>query len=157
MTQSLEDYLETIGNLAQGGNMPRVKDIAATLKLSKPSVHVALHLLEDKGMIEHEPYGDIIITELGRQKYLEIKHKHDTISSFLQTNLGISPENANKDACLMEHFLSDETLEKIESCVKNAKTTCALCPENASSPSAAALTAESLSTAKLRPRAEKRA
>jgi len=57
----------------------------------------------------------------------------------------------------MEHFLSDETLEKIESCVKNAKTTCALCPENASSQSAAALTAESLSTAKLRPKTEKRA
>ena len=36
----------------------------------------------------------------------------------------------------MEHFLSDETLEKIESCVKNAKTTCALCPENAASLSA---------------------
>jgi len=131
MTQSLEDYLETIGNLAQNGNVPRVKDIAATLKLSKPSVHVALHLLEDRGMIEHEPYGDIIMTELGKQKYLEIKHKHDTISSFLQNNLGVSMENAEKDACLMEHFLSDETLEKIEYCVENAqKQTCALCSES---------------------------
>ena len=130
MTQSLEDYLETIGNLAQDGSIPRVKDIAAWLKLSKPSVHVALHLLEDRGMIEHEPYGDIIMTELGKQKYLEIKHKHDTISSFLQNNLGVSVENAEKDACLMEHFLSDETLEKIEHCVENAQVkTCALCSE----------------------------
>ncbi|MGI5172364.1 metal-dependent transcriptional regulator [Treponema sp. OMZ 840] len=130
MTQSLEDYLETIGNLAQDGNIPRVKDIAATLKLSKPSVHVALHLLEDRGMIEHEPYGDIIITELGKQKYLEIKHKHDTISSFLRNNLGVSSENAEKDACLMEHILSDETLEKIEKCVQTAGiNTCALCSE----------------------------
>ena len=128
MTQSLEDYLETIGNLAQNGNMPRVKDIAATLKLSKPSVHIALHCLEDKGMIEHEPYGDIIITELGKKKYREIKHKHDTISSFLRTNLGISTENAEKDACLMEHFLSNETLKKIESCVKNGNSgMCSLC------------------------------
>ena len=130
MTQSLEDYLETIGNLAQDGSIPRVKDIAASLKLSKPSVHVALHLLEDRGMIEHEPYGDIIMTELGKQKYLEIKHKHDTISSFLQNNLGVSVENAEKDACLMEHFLSDETLEKIEHCVENAQTkSCSLCSE----------------------------
>ncbi|MGP1600879.1 metal-dependent transcriptional regulator [Treponema sp.] len=130
MTQSLEDYLETIGNLARDGSIPRVKDIAASLKLSKPSVHVALHLLEDRGMIEHEPYGDIIVTELGKQKYLEIKHKHDTISSFLQNNLGVSVENAEKDACLMEHFLSDETLEKIEHCVENAQVkTCALCSE----------------------------
>lgn len=114
MTKSLEDYLETVGNLAQNGGIPRVKDIATILCLSKPSVHIALHLLEDQGMIEHEPYKDIIITEKGKIKYAEIKHKHDMLSSFLQNILGVSEENAEKDACLMEHILSDETLEKIE-------------------------------------------
>ena len=68
------------------------------------------------------------MTELGKKKYREIKHKHDTISSFLRTNLGISTENAEKDACLMEHFLSNETLKKIESCVKNGNSgMCSLC------------------------------
>ncbi len=115
MTQSLEDYLEAVGNLAQNGAVPRVKDIAKVLGLSKPSVHIALHLLEDHGMIIHEPYQDIIITEKGIEKYNEIKAKHDMLSTFLQTILGVSKENAEKDACQMEHILSEETLEKIRS------------------------------------------
>lgn len=114
MTKSLEDYLEAIGNLARDGGVPRVKDIAITLGLSKPSVHIALHLLEDQGMIEHEPYSDILITDKGKIKYLEIKKKHDMLSSFLQKILGVSKEISEKDACIMEHILSDETLRKIE-------------------------------------------
>lgn len=113
MTQSLEDYLEAVGNLAKDGNIPRVKDIAKVLGLSKPSVHMALHILEDEGMIEHEPYQDIIITEKGKAKYKEIKEKHDTISLFLQKVLGVSQETAEKEGCLMEHILSNETLSKI--------------------------------------------
>ncbi len=118
MTQSLEDYLEAVGNLAQNGAIPRVKDIAKTLGLSKPSVHIALHLLEDHGMIIHEPYKDIIITEKGKVKYSEIKAKHDMLSSFLQKIVGVSSEIAEKDACQMEHILSEETLEKIRKMIK---------------------------------------
>ncbi len=114
MTQSLEDYLEAVGNLAQNGAIPRVKDIAKVLGLSKPSVHIALHLLEDHGMIIHEPYKDIIITEKGREKYKEIKAKHDMLSIFLQKVVGVSQEIAEKDACQMEHILSEETLDKIK-------------------------------------------
>ena len=35
MTQSLEDYLEVIGNLEEENHNPRVKDIAERLGLSK--------------------------------------------------------------------------------------------------------------------------
>lgn len=131
MTKSLEDYLETIGNLAQGGAVPRVKDIATQLKVSKPSVHAALHLLEDEGMIQHEPYKDIIMTEKGIEAYKEIKYKHDTISYFLQNNLNVSKENAETDACHMEHILSDETLERIKICVEQEKmNNCSICCSN---------------------------
>ncbi len=119
MTQSLEDYLEAVGNLAKNGSIPRVKDIAKVLGLSKPSVHIALHLLEDHGMIIHEPYKDIIITEKGKEKYKEIKEKHDMISNFLQKVLGVSEEIAEKDACQMEHILSSETLERMRNMIKS--------------------------------------
>ncbi len=118
MTQSLEDYLETVGNLAQNGAIPRVKDIAKNLGLSKPSVHIALHLLEDQGMIIHEPYKDIIITEKGKEKYKEIKEKHDMLSAFLQKIVGVTVETAEKDACQMEHILSPETLDKMRNMIK---------------------------------------
>ncbi len=118
MTQSLEDYLEAVGNLAQNGAIPRVKDIAKVLGLSKPSVHIALHLLEDHGMIIHEPYQDIIITEKGKEKYREIKEKHDILMDFLQKVVGVQHENVEKEACAMEHILSSETLAKMRSMIK---------------------------------------
>ncbi|MGL4987005.1 MAG: metal-dependent transcriptional regulator [Treponemataceae bacterium] len=113
MTKSLEDYLETIGNIIAKNERPRVKDIAQLLNISKPSVHTALHALEQKGMIVHEHYGSITLTEQGQQYFKEIRYKHDTISSYLQKILNVSLENAEKDACAMEHILSSETFEKM--------------------------------------------
>ena len=113
MTQSLEDYLEVIGNLEEENHNPRVKDIAERLGLSKPSVHTALHELENRGMINHEHYGAIILTEKGKTVYEEIKFKHDSLKRYLTDVLGVSEETADKDACAMEHIISEETFEKI--------------------------------------------
>ena len=65
MTQSLEDYLEVISLLIRDTGAARVKDIAEAMKVSKPSVHTALHELSDRGLILHEHYGRIEITEKG--------------------------------------------------------------------------------------------
>ncbi|MGL4981514.1 MAG: metal-dependent transcriptional regulator [Treponemataceae bacterium] len=113
MTKSLEDYLETIGDIISKNEKPRVKDIALQLNISKPSVHTALHALEEHGMIIHEHYGSIMLTAVGDAYFKEIRHKHNTISSYLQKKLNISLETAEKDACAMEHILSTETLEKM--------------------------------------------
>ena len=113
MTQSLEDYLEVIGNLEEENHNPRVKDIAERLGLSKPSVHTALHELEKRGMITHEHYGAIILTAKGKEAYEEIKYKHDSLKLYLTKVLGVSDETADKDACAMEHIISEETFEKI--------------------------------------------
>ena len=114
MTQSLEDYLEVIGNLEEENHNPRVKDIAERLGLSKPSVHTALHELENRGMITHEHYGAIILTAKGKAVYEEIKFKHDSIKLYLTKILGVSDETADKDACAMEHIISEETFSKIQ-------------------------------------------
>lgn len=118
MTQSLEDYLEVIGNLEEENHNPRVKDIAERLGLSKPSVHTALHELENRGMITHEHYGAIILTAKGKEVYEEIKFKHDSLKLYLTKVLGVSEETADKDACAMEHIISTETFEKIVESLK---------------------------------------
>ena len=117
MTKSLEDYLEAIGFLSEDNKSPRVIDIAKMLGLSKPSVHAALHNLVDRGMIEHKHYGPINLTELGKKKYLELKEKHESLTTFF-IKRGVNPENAEKDACAIEHVISDESFEKIQDFMK---------------------------------------
>ncbi|MDR2660252.1 MAG: metal-dependent transcriptional regulator [Spirochaetaceae bacterium] len=118
MTQSQEDYLEMVSFLSDEGKV-RVTDIAARLGFSKPSVLTALRLLEKKELVSHERYGNVSLTEKGRKFAAEIRERHFLIKEFLLKNLGVSEENAEKDACKMEHILSEETFEKIRNFVNS--------------------------------------
>ncbi len=116
MTQSLEDYLEAIGFLALDGALSvRVTDIAARLSVSKPSVLTALKALEERGFVEHERYRGVTLTESGRIRSAKIQERHRFLTTFLRSVVGVSAETAEKDACRMEHVLSDETLERMRS------------------------------------------
>lgn len=116
MTQSLEDYLETIGFLsAEGDGSVRVTDIAARLSVSKPSVLTALKALEERGFVEHERYRGVTLTERGAVASEKIQSRHEFLTVFLRDVVGVSQEIAEKDACRMEHVLSDETLERMRS------------------------------------------
>ena len=113
MTEALEDYLEAIGVLIEANTEARVKDIADRLQVSKPTVHAALHDLEDRGYVMHEPYGAVHLTKSGKALAEVIREKHRVIKSFLQGLLGVDRETAEREACSLEHDLSDGTIARI--------------------------------------------
>jgi DtxR family Mn-dependent transcriptional regulator len=113
VTSSLQDYLEVILDLVQEKKTARVTDIAARLEIAKPSVIQALTLLREKGLIIQDRYGPVELTAEGRHYALKIRHRHNVIYGFLTQVLGVSPAAAEKDACLMEHDLSEESFEKL--------------------------------------------
>ncbi|MDR1353521.1 MAG: metal-dependent transcriptional regulator [Treponema sp.] len=113
MTQSLEDYLEMVGFLSDDGEV-RVTDIASRLGVSKPSVLTALKTLEEQGLLEHERYRSVTLTERGKEAAAEIRGRHDFLTAFLRNVLGVSPDIAEQDACKMEHVLSEETIKKMK-------------------------------------------
>lgn len=122
MTQSLEDYLETVSFLAgECGGPVRLTDIASRLGVSKPSVFTALKILEGRGLLEHERYRTVTLTEQGVIEASEIRDRHSLLTAFLEIVVGVSPETAEKDACKMEHILSEETLQKMKSLVQTVK------------------------------------
>ncbi|GHU09802.1 DtxR family transcriptional regulator [Spirochaetia bacterium] len=118
MTQSLEDYLEMVSFLTDDGEV-RVTDIAARLGVSKPSVLNALKVLEDQGLLEHERYSHVSLTRKGQLRAAEIRERHYLLTKFLQEVVGVDAEIAEKDACKMEHVLSEETIHKMKSMVSN--------------------------------------
>ncbi len=109
VTSSLQDYLETILNLIEENKVARVTDIAERLNIAKPSVIQALTLLKEKNLIEQERYGPVKLTAKGRGYAQSVQHRHTIIFKFLTQVLGVSPQAAEKDACLMEHDLSSES------------------------------------------------
>ncbi|MDR2842423.1 MAG: metal-dependent transcriptional regulator [Spirochaetaceae bacterium] len=113
MTQSQEDYLEMVSFLSDEGEV-RVTDIASRLGFSKPSVFTAVKSLEEKELVEHKRYSTISLTAKGKALAKEIRERHNLLTEFLNKILGVNAETAEKDACKMEHVLSEETLSKME-------------------------------------------
>jgi DtxR family Mn-dependent transcriptional regulator len=117
MTNSLEDYLETIYLLAQANGHTRVRDVAAALHVKMPSVIKAILELKKLGFVSQEPYGTVELTDTGAAAAKQILGRHTLLKEFLHV-LGVSDENAEEDACSMEHFLSAETLACITEFVR---------------------------------------
>lgn len=113
LTESLENYLETIGMLIRKNKIARVKDISKELKVKNSSVNIALNILADKGLVIHEKYGYVELTKEGKQIADDIQYKEDVLLRFFTEVLGVDKEVALKDACRMEHTISDETLAKL--------------------------------------------
>jgi DtxR family Mn-dependent transcriptional regulator len=119
LSASTEDYIEAVYLLSQEAPAVRVKDISERLSVSRPSVHKAVHVMADKGYIEHEPYGYIYLTETGRKKGEALYNRHCLIESFLKDVLGVSDSKAAEDACRIEHSLSDESMRRLMEFMKN--------------------------------------
>jgi DtxR family Mn-dependent transcriptional regulator len=111
----MQDYLEVILDLSEAAAEEgiRVTDIAARLNITKASVTQAIQALKESGLVTHERYGTVRLTRAGRQRALEVRHRHRTLRRFLVEVLGVDARTAEKDACLMEHAVSRQTMEKL--------------------------------------------
>ena len=111
--ESAENYLETILILKTRNGSVRSIDIAHELDFSKPSVSVAMKRLREKEYITVEDGGLIEFTEKGRKLAERIYERHVLLTKAL-VSLGVDPETAAEDACRVEHYISQETFDKIQ-------------------------------------------
>ncbi|MDO5308510.1 MAG: metal-dependent transcriptional regulator [Planctomycetia bacterium] len=113
LTQSLEDYLETIYELRQSKTVVRCSDIADRLAVRRPSVTSALRSLSEKGLIIYEPYTPITLTDAGEKESLKIIRRHKAMEIFLERILGVDGHESKESACLLEHAMNDEVTTRL--------------------------------------------
>lgn len=113
-TESMEMYLETIYILEEDHGHAHSVEIAKRLGVSKPSVTKAMKALVDKGLILKESYGTITLTEEGKKISERVYSSHKYITKYLEHSLGLSPEIAVRNACKIEHVVSEEMYEAIK-------------------------------------------
>ncbi|HOJ49655.1 MAG TPA: metal-dependent transcriptional regulator [Spirochaetota bacterium] len=111
MTVTLEDYIETILILNKGAGV-KINDIAARLGIKKSSVVASIKRLKKMNLVEQEFYGRVKLTETGRERAEYVYMKHSIIKEIL-IKIGVNENRAEKEACAIEHFLSNDTLNKI--------------------------------------------
>jgi len=113
LQESGEMYLETILILSQKKGTVRSVDVSEYMNYSKPSVSRAMGLLKNGGYIRIDKNGYITLTEDGRYVASRTYERHKVLSEFFM-KLGVDEEIATKDACRIEHCISDETFSALK-------------------------------------------
>jgi DtxR family Mn-dependent transcriptional regulator len=109
LTARIEDYLEAILEIEMSGEIATVTKMAKNLSVTKATITAALKRLKADGLLEHERYGDVILTREGREKALAIYRRHEFLTDFFVRILGFSRERAQNVACVMEHEIDEVT------------------------------------------------
>ena len=115
--ESAEDYLERILILQERNKEVRSIDIAHDMGFSKPSISVAMKKLKEAGLIDVDKNGFITLTKEGHVIADKVYERHCVLTKVL-TSIGVSEEQAEKDACKVEHVISEETFEAIKKNIK---------------------------------------
>ena len=115
--ESAEHYLETLLILKERNGLVRSIDLANELGYSRPSVSVAVKQFRENGYVTVDEAGYIELTGTGREIAEKMYERHKTLSSPLE-RMGVSPATAVRDACRIEHVISDESFDKIKEFMK---------------------------------------
>ena len=113
LSHSLEDYLEAILVIESKKKIVRVRDIMEYMGYKVSSVNRALKVLSQKGLVFHEKYEYVELTQKGATIAQKIYEKHKTIFKFLNQFLKVNEKIAVKDACNVEHYLSEDSFNKL--------------------------------------------
>lgn len=108
--ESAENYLEAILMIREEKGSVRSIDIVNHLNFSKPSVSVAMKQLETNGYILRDQDGLIFLTGSGEEIASKIFERHKVLTELFMM-MGVSEETARRDACKIEHDISEETFE----------------------------------------------
>lgn len=104
---AVEDYLKAIFNLGEWDPEGRANaNVAARLGVSTSSVSEMLRKLVELGLVNHEPYGRIELTETGRTRAVDMVRRHRLIETYLVRALGYSWDEVHADAEILEHAVS---------------------------------------------------
>lgn len=122
LSKSLEDYIEAVYVLEEKYGVARISELSASLGVKKPSAAAAVKILKGKKLVEHERYGYIKLTPLGREMAKWVLSSHNSIKEFLCEILGVCEKDASRQACEMEHILTPDTQKRMTRFLRMVKS-----------------------------------
>ena len=115
-----EDYLEAVLVLQKKKGMVRSVDVARHMEVSKPSVCHAVATLRDGGFLTMDSDYFLHLTDVGREVAEQIYEKHRFFTEML-INAGVDPITADRDACRIEHVISESSFQRLKKTLTEKK------------------------------------
>jgi DtxR family Mn-dependent transcriptional regulator len=106
VSHSMAHYLQAVAALKAEKGFARVGDIAEHLGVSKSGVTSMLRSLQGRGLVDHERYGCVELTENGKRLAERTETSRRVLTMFLSEILGVEEQVAEEDACMIEHLVS---------------------------------------------------
>src|SRR5437764_3779798 len=109
VSAAVQDYAKAVYALeAREGGAVSTNHLAERLGVTPGSVSAMVRKLSDVGLLEHEPYRGVRLTDQGRRVALEVLRHHRLIELFLAEELGMSWDRVHAEAEVLEHVISEE-------------------------------------------------
>ncbi len=113
ITHSIAHHLMAVNDLLHKHGYSRVTDVAKYLNITKGSASITLKHLKERGYIEEDLNKFVQLTQMGKHTVRAVIAKRKIIIKFLSEVLSVNPEQAEIDACKIEHLISQESGEQL--------------------------------------------
>ena len=115
LTAVAQDYLKVIWN-AQEWSLEKVstKMLADRIGVSASTASESIRKLAQQGLVDHEKYGAVTLTDSGRRAALAMVRRHRLLETFLLKELGYSWDEVHDEAEVLEHAVSDRLVARID-------------------------------------------
>lgn len=114
MTRSREDYMKAILYLDGENRYVSNKQLSEQLNVNAASVTDMVMKLDADGYIDYRPYNGVKLTEKGKQYATRVLRNHRVWEAFLCYELGYQSGEVHNDAEILEHYVSDEFINRLD-------------------------------------------
>ena len=109
-----QDYLKVIWGAQEWTPVPvTTKLLASRLGVGPSTVSETVKRLVDAGLVSHQPYGAVELTDVGRAHAVAMVRRHRLIETYLVERLGYGWDEVHDEAEVLEHAVSDRFVERI--------------------------------------------
>jgi DtxR family Mn-dependent transcriptional regulator len=110
-----QDYLKIIWSANEWSDDPvTVKQLSERMGVRAATVSDGIRRLAEQGLVAHERYGGVELTEAGRRHAVAMVRRHRLIETFLVEELGYGWDEVHDEAEVLEHAVSDELVERMD-------------------------------------------
>ena len=105
---AVEDYAKAIYALEhRGDSAVTTTALAERLGVTPASASGMVRRLSELGLVAHEPYRGVVLTDAGRRVALEVL-RHHRLLELLLTDLGLPWDRVHDEAEVLEHHISED-------------------------------------------------
>lgn len=114
-----EDLLEYLYRIWREEETVTIEEYATRKKISKRETNALVRILATRGYVtENKKTGELYLTEMGKMEGVDCLERHEKLTQFFQIVGGMDQEDAQEDACRIEHVISQRALNGIERFLK---------------------------------------